>query len=208
MSEENRRPIKARSLNIFRKIAAFLARTNITPNQISVLSIVCSLLVPLSFFYFKDSWLAYVGAILGIQLRLICNLLDGMVAIEGAKKSALGDIYNEFPDRVSDSIIILGFALPEPSLMALTWAACFLAALTAYTRVLGAAIGTKHYFTGPMAKQQRMALITLSLAAIPIMRGILSPLMIVDSVLWIITIGCVLTIIRRLQCIARELRRK
>ncbi len=45
-----------------------------------------------------------------IQLRLICNLLDGMVAVEGGMKTACGDIYNDLPDRISDSLIILGIA--------------------------------------------------------------------------------------------------
>ncbi len=33
--------------------------------------------------------------------------------------------------------------------------------LTAYIRVLGGALGTPQYFTGPMAKQHRMFVITL-----------------------------------------------
>lgn len=51
-----------------------------------------------------------VGSILciaGIQLRLLCNLFDGMVAIEGGKKSDVGSLYNEFPDRIADSLLIV-----------------------------------------------------------------------------------------------------
>ena len=35
----------------------------------------------------------------GIQLRLLCNLLDGMLAVEEGFKSKTGDIYNDLPDR-------------------------------------------------------------------------------------------------------------
>ena len=37
-----------------------------------------------------------------------------------------------------------------------------LAILTAYVRVLGGAIGTRQYFIGPMAKPQRMAVMTVA----------------------------------------------
>ncbi|MNL67657.1 hypothetical protein D3C87_1922650 [compost metagenome] len=42
------------------------------------------------------------------------------------------------------------------------WAAVFLATLTAYARMMGASVGAGHQFLGPMAKQHRMALITVA----------------------------------------------
>ncbi len=53
-----------------------------------------------------------VGFVLGAlccQLRLICNLLDGLVAVEGGRGGADGAFWNEVPDRVSD-ILFLGAA--------------------------------------------------------------------------------------------------
>ena len=34
-------------------------------------------------------------------------LFDGMVAIEGGKKSANGDLYNDMPDRFADALFII-----------------------------------------------------------------------------------------------------
>ena len=207
---ENRRPIKARSLTLIQRFASWLAKTSVTPNQISVLSVFFSLLVPFSFFLFESgTWLASIVALLGIQLRLMCNLLDGMVAIEGAKKSVLGDIYNEFPDRIADTVILVGVALIDPAdplLLTLAVAASFLAVMTAYTRVLGAAIGTKHYFSGPMAKQHRMALLSITVILLPILQGNFSGGAIIKVVLIVICVGCVLTVIRRLMQISSELK--
>jgi phosphatidylglycerophosphate synthase len=212
MGEENRRPIRARSVMLFRQLAATLAKTNVTPNQISVASVFFALLVPIAYFYIPaTSWLAALVALLGIQLRLFCNLLDGMVAIEGAKKSKLGDIYNEFPDRIADTVIILGLALPafsNPLVIALAWGACFFAILTAYTRVLGAAVGAKHYFTGPMAKQQRMALLSLTVIAIPALQGWFESQQIILIVLTVICLGSLITTLRRLLLISKELNQK
>jgi phosphatidylglycerophosphate synthase len=99
-----------------------------------------------------------------VQLRLICNLLDGMVAVEGGKSSAIGMLFNEFPDRVSDSLLLVpvGYAANLPWL---GWLAALLAALTAYVRVFGGALGQRQDFRGVMAKQRRMAVLTVGLVA-------------------------------------------
>jgi phosphatidylglycerophosphate synthase len=39
----------------------------------------------------------FVGAMAGIQLRLLCNMLDGMVAVEHKMHSKTGELYNEVP---------------------------------------------------------------------------------------------------------------
>jgi phosphatidylglycerophosphate synthase len=100
-----------------------------------------------------------IGCAIAVQARLVCNLLDGMVAIEGGKKSPVGSLYNEFPDRIADSLFIvaLGYAVGWP---ALGWFGALAAALTAYIRVFGGSLGFAQDFRGPMAKQQRMAVLT------------------------------------------------
>jgi phosphatidylglycerophosphate synthase len=57
-------------------------------------------------------------SICGIQLRLLCNLLDGMVAIEGGFKTKTGEIFNELPDRLSDALILIGAAYSVPTVAA------------------------------------------------------------------------------------------
>jgi phosphatidylglycerophosphate synthase len=206
---ENRRPIKARSIGLIQRFAKWLASTSVTPNQISVGSVVFSLLVPIAFWFLASgTWAASILALLGIQLRLMCNLLDGMVAIEGAKKSPLGNVYNEFPDRIADTAILMGVALiapSDPTLLVLAITASFLAVMTAYTRVLGAAVGTKHYFSGPMAKQHRMAILSGTVIALPLLGGYIEPSNVMKITLSIICIGCVATVIRRLRQVSREL---
>lgn len=51
-----------------------------------------------------------------IQLRLLCNILDGLMAVEGCLKTGSGEIFNDLPDRVSDAIILVyaGYATPWP----------------------------------------------------------------------------------------------
>lgn len=165
----NRRDVSSRDTKFANKAALWLANRNVSPNTISVLSIVFSIFT-LAAFYLDyiavlNHLLAMVIAIVGIQGRLLMNLLDGMVAIEFNKKSLVGGLYNEVPDRISDTFIIFGSGLMVTNNMFgmdLAYSAIILSAFTAYIRTLGASLNCPHFFSGPMAKQHRMALITIS----------------------------------------------
>jgi phosphatidylglycerophosphate synthase len=156
--EANRRPIASRSAGWAKALAAVLARTSVTPNQISAVSVVFAA-VGAALLAFKPDAIGLIGCAAAVQGRLVCNLLDGMVAIEGGKKSSVGSLYNEFPDRIADSLFIvaLGYAVGWP---ALGWFGALAAALTAYVRVFGGSLGFAQDFRGPIAKQQRMAVLT------------------------------------------------
>lgn len=156
----NRRPLSSRDTRIMQRTAAWLASTGITPNQISCIAMMFAALGGLLLAFGTHYATALVLAALMVQLRLLCNLFDGMVAVEGGKKTPTGELYNELPDRVSDSffIIALGYAV---SLGWLGWLAALLAALTAYIRVFGGSVGLPQSFRGPMAKQHRMAVLTV-----------------------------------------------
>ncbi|SAI42588.1 CDP-alcohol phosphatidyltransferase [Bordetella ansorpii] len=157
-----RRAVSSRSNRLIQGMARRLAATRVTPDQISAFSVVASLLAPLGLLAVGGPAGA-VLAIAGIQLRLLANVLDGLVAVEGGKGSALGALYNEFPDRLADSIILVSIGHAAHSIE-LGWLCALLAALTAYVRVAGGALGQPQRFLGPMAKQHRMAVATVALA--------------------------------------------
>lgn len=162
--DTSRRPIKARGNNAIQAIASFLARSPLTPNTISVLSIAFAA-AGAAVLLWLPPWGAWLCAI-GIQLRLLCNLFDGMVAVEGGKSTPTGALYNEVPDRIADTLLLvaLGYAAGTPWL---GWSGALLAALTAYVRTLGGALGQPQDFRGPMAKQHRMAVMTLACVVAP-----------------------------------------
>src|SRR5262249_35085490 len=106
----------------------------------------------------RIAWLAGAGLIV---LRLLANMLDGMVAIESGRASPVGELYNEVPDRVSDTATLVGAGYAGGGDMVLGYAAACVALFTAYVRAAGKAAGAPQEFCGPMAKQQRMFLVTL-----------------------------------------------
>lgn len=206
MSEahDNRRPIRARASGWARKAASFLAGTRVSPNQISVASVVFAS-IGAALLVWASGPAGLIGCAAAIQARLICNLLDGMVAVEGGRKSPLGQLYNEFPDRLADSILIvaLGYAINLPSL---GWLGALAAALTAYVRVFGGSLGLPQDFRGPMAKQHRMAVMTAGC----LLGAVEQPLTGTNTALivtaWVVAIGSLLTCATRIRAIAAQLR--
>jgi phosphatidylglycerophosphate synthase len=201
-----RRPLASRSSFWARYLAGALTKAGISPNAISLTSIVFAGAGAALLVWEHNAWGLIAGA-LCIQLRLLCNLLDGMVAIEGGRQSAVGGLYNEIPDRIADSLLIvaLGYAIAIP---ALGWFGALAAAITAYIRVLGGSLGLAQDFRGPMAKPHRMAVLTAACvlgAAEVYVRGSDWAL---QAAAWVIAAGSALTCLTRTLAMARALRRK
>ncbi len=132
-----------------------------------------------------------------MQLRLLANLLDGMVAIGRGIASPAGELFNEVPDRVSDSAVFLGLGVACGNL-ALGLAAALAAMATAYVRAVGKAAGAPSDFRGPMAKQHRMALAT-GLAVLCALLPLSWTAPLPALALWVVTLGSVFTAWRRLS---------
>ncbi|HBI10508.1 MAG TPA: CDP-alcohol phosphatidyltransferase family protein [Franconibacter pulveris] len=211
----DRRPVRTRDTRWAASAARTLQRLGCTPNAISLFSIVFSLLSALCFiavWQLESLWmqrLLLLIAAAGIQGRLICNLLDGMVAVEGGLRSPAGAIYNELPDRISDTVLFLGagYGLTRLNGAAeLAWAASLLALFTAYVRLLGGTCGLAQRFSGPMAKQHRMAVLTAAALV-----GALLPVwgeVSLFGALAIIALGAAWTIVRRTRTILKALQQQ
>lgn len=83
--------------------------------------------------------------------------------------------------------------------------AAVLALTTAYVRVLGVAIGASETFAGPMAKQHRMAVVTIACALAALETIFALPHRAMTIALIVVVLGCIVTIARRLKLIARDL---
>ena len=211
-SENNaRRPLKTRGKAWAQALARALARKRVSPNLISLSSIFFAVLGAACLFACLSvsiAWPFLIGTAVCIQLRLLVNMLDGMVAVEGGLGGVTGDIYNEFPDRIADACFLIPTAYVAASAawpygLELGWSACALALLTAYVRALGASIGAGHAFHGPMAKPHRMFLLTVTclLAAV-----IDQTANVVYISLALMNLGMLITIGRRLLAIAHTLK--
>jgi phosphatidylglycerophosphate synthase len=209
-----RRELATRQAGWAIALARWLAGRGVRPNAVSVAGVGFATLSALAFALTADldreaRAAVLIAAAAGIQLRLLCNLLDGMLAVEQGLKSRTGDIYNEVPDRLADIVILLGagYAVRDlPNGVTLGWAAALAAVLTAYIRVFGGSIGTVQHFVGPMAKQHRMFTLTVAtLAAVgEALTG--APARAIRIGLAIIVAGSIVTAIRRTRRIFVEVK--
>lgn len=199
-----RRPIKARQSSWATKIAASLARSGVAPNHISIGSVVAGALAGLCFVIggYRASPLAFVFAAAFIQMRLLCNLFDGMVAVEGGRKTKSGEVFNDLPDRVADPLILVGAGYAVGGVgVDLGWAAGLLAVMTAYVRVLGGSTGVTQSFMGPMAKQHRMAVMTGAALIAALEQVVLGTHRVLALALLVVVLGCVVTVVRRTKLV-------
>lgn len=215
---DNRRPLKIRDAVFAQRMAARLAAAKVSPDAISATSVAFAALgaALIMMVGALDGWMLRAVVLLlaavCIQARLLCNLLDGMVAVEHGRAGTAGPIWNELPDRIADVLLLAGagYSVQTAGVVggsAIGWIAAVLAVLTAYVRELGRGLGLPADFSGPMAKQQRMATLTafcvISIFE-PLWRG--DGQMLLCGLL-VILAGSLVTVARRTRNLAAGLRK-
>jgi phosphatidylglycerophosphate synthase len=203
---ENRRPLTSRNSAWAARLANWAVDRGITPNQISQASMGFA---ALGFTFYALStqgpgvvqFLALLFAAATVQARLVCNLIDGMVAVEGGQGAKDGPFWNEAPDRVSDLLFFAGagLAAQQPALGLL---AAALAIATAYIRELGRAEGFPPDFSGPLAKPQRMAVLTAG----TVFAALYASEWTLTVTLWIVVLGTAATVFRRALTLIEKLK--
>ena len=218
----DRRPIASRERAVFKRVAAILVSRGVTANAISIFGMISAIVAGVALFL-TSHWLSgaralFVMAAIGIQLRLIANMLDGMVAIASSKASRVGELYNEMPDRVADAAVLIGAGYAIGGEPTLGWLAAVMAVFVAYVRALGKAAGAHNEFCGPMAKQHRMVAIIVTCLVMAVIPSSITPAWVLPSwlggrtvslmalALAIIIVGCVATAVRRTIRIAHALK--
>jgi len=226
-ADENRRPISQRSHGWAKWLMTALVKSGVSPNFISFTSIVFASLAGLCFYAIAlatsagDRVLLCLGAALFCQLRLLANMMDGMVAVEAGKAGKDGMIWNELPDRFADIAVMVGAGYCVAALgiadASLGWGAAVAAVMTAYVREVGCAAGAPVDFSGPMAKPHRMFVMTVA-ALLTIVDQLLGGAWLQETILgrpyrnygmgsgafielglWIVLIGSTLTAFNRVR---------
>jgi phosphatidylglycerophosphate synthase len=199
----DRRPLASRRWKVSERVANLLAASGATPNAISIAGMICGICAGILFAQTARSahagilWLA--GALF-VQLRLLANLYDGMVAVARGIASPVGELFNEIPDRVSDAATLIGFGYAAGSDRLLGFVATIFATFLAYLRAQGKVAGAQQEFCGPMAKQQRMAAVTIAAVACAVQAAVRQPVWEIPKwTLWLIILGAIITVGRRLR---------
>ena len=188
-----------------------MLKLGVKPNQVSVMSVVFAAGAAACLSLGVPSVWAWLGAALCVQMRLVCNLMDGMLAVEGGLKSPSGDLYNEFLDRLADTFILAGLGMAGGTALSggLGWVAACGALITACVRMHGASLTGAHDFRGPMAKPHRMALVTCACVLMATCAGLgwvwSAGFNVVEWALVLMVTGILVTLWRRLNGLSRAL---
>ena len=206
-----RRPIQSRNTWWADATTQLLVRVGASPNAISVFGMLAAVAAGgafLSTSYTADPWqrVLWFGGGLLCQVRLLCNLFDGMVAVARQTASTKGELYNEVPDRVSDAAVFIGLGYSVTGDAAWGFGAALISVFVAYVRAMAKSLGAPNDFCGPMAKPQRMALATGLAAYMALAPDAWRlPWGEAKIVITVVVIGGIVTAIRRLSRAAKYL---
>jgi phosphatidylglycerophosphate synthase len=203
---DSRRPLKSRGIPVFQRLAATLSRAGVPADAVSAAGLIFGLvsggvLACTAHAHGLAQAALWLVAAAFVQLRLLANMLDGMVAVEGGRKSKFGPLWNEIPDRASDSATLVGLGYAAGGAPELGWLAALLAMLTAYIRAIGALNGAGEAFLGWFSKPRRMFFVTVACLA----SGAGLSAWAVPAALWLILLGSALTCAQRLAWIGKRL---
>ena len=140
-------------------IASFCIAMKIHPNVINLLGFFFSLAMAFSLFYTAPFPVLYWILPAGAFLRTACNALDGMVARGLQVSSSMGEVYNEFYDRISDAIIFFCIGFTGHGRIELAFIATICILLNSYLGIIGKASGGSRVYAGLLGKADRMILL-------------------------------------------------
>jgi CDP-diacylglycerol---glycerol-3-phosphate 3-phosphatidyltransferase len=186
--------LKPKFQQLLSPVLKLLMTLHITPNQITLLTMMLSLVfAAMLVLYSSVRWLWMLFPLF-MLLRMALNAIDGMLANASQKKTALGTLLNEICDQISDAALYLPFALlpqVKPSLIVLV---VVMALLVEFSGVIAVLIGAARRFDGPMGKSDRA--FVFSILAIMWCSGV--PPIWMNSVLLIVLLLSIVTMINRL----------
>ena len=132
-----------------------------------------------------------------VLVRLVLNLMDGLVARELKLASTWGEVKNEFGDRLADAAIFLGLCFAGYADARLAALAIVLILCVSYLGILGKAIGGARVYGGVFGKGDRMIALAL-FTLYPIVTGNLGSY---NAFLIGAAVAALVTIIQRLKVI-------
>jgi phosphatidylglycerophosphate synthase len=188
---------KSRWQQGLRPLVTFCVQNKIHPDLFTYGALVLSAMAGIAFARAGSNhlWLWVVPP--SVLVRLLFNLMDGLVAREIGLADQWGEVKNEFGDRLADTAIFLGLAFGGYSDARLAGLALALILCVSYLGILGKVVSGSRIYGGVFGKGDRM----ISLAAFtfyPLLSGNLASY---DWYLILAALAAAVTIVQRLGMI-------
>ena len=147
--------IKPKFQQFLRPLLELLHKMGITANQITISSIVLSLIIGVMFWFADINHAFFLALPVGLFLRMALNALDGMMARIYKQQTKKGELLNEFGDVVSDLFIYFPLLKFEQSNLYFIVIFISLSLLNEFSGLLGKVISGERRYEGPMGKSDR-----------------------------------------------------
>lgn len=134
-------------------------RCQITANQITIASIIFSIVLAVAFWYANDIHFLYLLLPIGLLIRMALNALDGMMARLYNQTSKKGEMLNEVGDVFSDFILFIPLLKFQSESLYLIMLFIGLSIINEFTGLMGKVLGGERRYEGPMGKSDRALLL-------------------------------------------------
>lgn len=172
------------------------------PNTITWMSLPFAIAAGLCLYRADLGWTLLLTPVF-ITLRSVCNLLDGMVAIERNMTSPQGEALQDTIDRMADSCTVLGAAFSPIGDMRLGIVAITLMLISSYVGIQKKAVGGTREFGGILGKVDRFFLVSVASVGRFFWQGSVKGMDAFDILFVLMIIGGAVTIIQRGMSIKR-----
>ena len=153
--------LKTKFQNLLMPICEKLVKLEVSPNQITVTTVLLNIVFAGLIYKFNDYKLIYLTVPVFLFLRMALNALDGMIANKFNQKTKMGVFYNEAGDIVSDTVFFYVFLRVIGINEVYNLLFVFLSILSEYVGVTAMMVDNKRHYEGPMGKSDRAFLISL-----------------------------------------------
>ena len=153
--------LKPKFQQLLNPILILFRRIGVSPNHITVFSVLFSVLIGYILFLAQENSLFYLFVALGLLFRMMLNALDGMMAKKYNLQSKTGEILNEVGDILSDIAIYFPFIYFEAITQEYVIGFLLLSVINEFCGLLAKIISGERRYDGPMGKSDRALLVGL-----------------------------------------------
>lgn len=143
-------------------LADYFVRYEVSPNTVSIASLICAFFAGLSFYYSPASREFILLAGILVILNSIFDALDGVIARKSNRATPRGDFLDHVIDRYSDVFIICSIFFAGYVSWQLGVTAIVGVLLTSYLGTQAQALSLGRYYGGIMGRADRLVVIILA----------------------------------------------
>lgn len=159
MTFDSLRPVASK---VIEPLAESFIRNDISPNTVSLTSLVCAVLAGICFYYSGTLPVLTLFAGIFVVLNSVLDALDGEVARKSRRASPKGDFLDHVVDRYADVFIICGIFFAGYVPWQIGVFAIVGVLLTSYLGTQAQALQLGRYYGGIMGRADRLVVLILS----------------------------------------------